>query len=291
MFNRRDALNRGFCFAALNSALGKHAYPQDALTQPRVIVDTNVSLFQWPFRRLPLDDFDLLAAKLQSLGVTQVWASSFEGLLQRNISAVNQRLAAACKAREQFIAIGAINLSLPDWEEDLRRCVEDHRMPGVRIYPNYHGYSLADPRFADLLRRTAAAKCLVQLTVAMEDTRTQNKLVQIADVNLSPLPELMSQIPAARVQLLNYRPQPAILKLFANTPGIYFDVARIEGTDGVPQLVRELPPGRVLYGSHAPFLIPEAALIRVHESGQLGSQDLRDLLAHNADRLLGRQSS
>ena len=74
---------------------------------------------------------------------------------------------------------------------------------------------------------------------------------------------------------------------FGKTPGVYFDAARVDGTDGVPLLVQSVPPGRVMFGSHAPFLIPEAALIRVHESAVLDEASLRAVLAENGEHFFG----
>ena len=102
-----------------------------------------------------------------------------------------------------------------------------------------------------------------------------------------PLPKLMSDHPGARVQLLNLRPRAAQIDLLAKIPGVYLDTSRVEGTDGVPALLGKMPAGRVLFGTHAPLLIPEAALIRTHESAILDEKVLRGLLAVNAQAFLG----
>lgn len=285
MINRRDVLHLG-ASAAASVLVSNEARPDDDHPAPLRVVDTNVSLFQWPFRRLPLDEPGKLVAKLRSLGIAQAWAGSFEGLLHRDIAGVNRRLVETCEGFTELIAIGSVNVQLPNWVDDLQRCIEVHDMLGVRLHPNYHGYELNDPRFAELLKRATSAGRFVQLAAAMEDTRTQHPMLQVPDVDLAPLPDVMSGIAGARVQLLNYRLAGSPFESLAKTPGLYFDTARVEATDGVPNLVKRLPPGRVLFGSHAPFLIPEAALIRVHESGQLDEAALREVLSQNAERVL-----
>ena len=285
MLNRRNVL--GISVSAVTATvLATRTTQAEEDSQAVRIVDTNVSLFQWPFRRLPLDEIDALVAKLRSLGIGQAWAGSFEGLLHRDLSSVNARLAEACASRPELIAVGSVNPVLPSWESDLGRCIDLHKMPGIRLHPNYHGYKLDDPRFLALLTLVAAAKRFVQIAVAMEDTRTQHELLRATDVDPAPLAGAMTCIPDARVQLLNFKPRSPQLETFAKIPNLFFDTSRVEGTDGVPELVKRLPAGRVLFGSHAPFLIPEAALIRVHESGQLDNETLGDLLADNAARMV-----
>ena len=183
----------------------------------------------------------------------------------------------------ELVPIGTVNPELPGWEEDLRRCHEKHSMPGIRLHPNYHGYVLDDPRFAQLLRLATAAGLFVQLATTIEDTRTQHPQLQLPDVDLAPLPDVVRDVPGARMQLLHYRPRGAVFEQLAKTTDVMFDTARVDATDGIPKLVKSLSAGRVLFGTHAPFLIPEAALIRVHESGQLNDSELQAVYADNAD--------
>lgn len=269
--------------AHAEEAVQREGQPQQGSAARQPIVDTNVHLFQWPFRRLPLDETGTFVKKLRDLGITEAWAGSFEGILHRDIAGVNARLAEACRKHPELVPLGSINPELPDWQEDLRRCVEEHNMLGIRLHPNYHGYALDDARFAKLLKHATAAGCLVQIAAAMEDSRTQHPMMQVADVDLGPLLNVMRSIPDARVQILGARPRPQLQENFAELPGISFDTSRVEGTDGIAQLVRTLSTERVMFGSHAPFLIPEAALIRIHES-DLGEEDLRLLLAKNAQQ-------
>lgn len=283
--SRRELLVAGMAASALPTlAASVRSDAEAAADWP--IVDTNVSLFHWPFRRLPLDETAALVTKLRSLGVVQAWAGSFEGLLHRDLAGVNVRLASACREHPLLVPIGSINVELPGWKQDLERCRREHDMPGVRLHPNYHGYTLNDPRFADLLQRATAAGMFVQIAASMEDTRTQHAGLQTPDVDLEPLMELVRRIDGARVQILNARPRGALLDSLVNT-GVWFDTARVDGTHGVPQLVAEAGADRVMFGSHAPFLIPEAALIRVHESGELEEPALRQVLGETARRFRG----
>jgi predicted TIM-barrel fold metal-dependent hydrolase len=284
--NRREIL--GLALGAGAVSLARSAASDEPGSESHEsfeIVDSHVGLFHWPFRRLPLDCTDALVRKLGSLAIREAWAGSFDGLLHRDVRQVNERLAEECRKYPMLVPIGSVNLELPGWETELARCAENHRMPGIRLHPNYHGYTLSDSRFDRLLEVATSAGLFVQIATSMEDTRTQHSLVAVPDVDVSPLLELLPRIVGARVQLLNHRLRGTLAEELGKTPGISFDTARIDGTAAVPTLAAGVSAGRVLFGSHAPFLIPEAALIRTHESGAGSVADLRFVLAGNANLL------
>ncbi|MBW3597708.1 MAG: amidohydrolase family protein, partial [Planctomycetes bacterium] len=169
------------------------------------LIDVNVYLGRWPFRRLPHDEPASLTAKLRQKHVKQAWCGSFEGLFHKDITAVNARLADNCRRHGEgfLIPFGSINPKLPDWQGDLQRCIDENRMPGVRLHPSYHGYTLDDPEFVELLKSCAEHRLLVQIVVRMEDERTQHPLARVPTVDTSPLQDATADLPSLQVMLLN----------------------------------------------------------------------------------------
>jgi predicted TIM-barrel fold metal-dependent hydrolase len=249
------------------------------------VIDTNVSLHRWPFRHVAGDDPASLAARLRQKGVTQAWACSFDALLHRDIGAVNARIAEDCRkyGAGMLAPIGSVNPKLPDWQEELRRCQQLHRMGGIRLYPNYHGYTLADPAFRELLALAAGRGMLVQVVLVMEDTRTQSELARVPNVDPAPLPDALATVPQARVMLLNGHRVPQAKRLAE--ANVHFDIAMVEGVGGVAKLAAEVSPGRVVFGSHFPFFYLESAALKVKEAG-LPEDQTRAIREGNAQALL-----
>jgi predicted TIM-barrel fold metal-dependent hydrolase len=255
----------------------------------RELIDVNVNLSRWPMRRLPCDDTRELAAKLRSHGVTQAWAGSFDGLLHKDLASVNSRLADECRrhGRGLLLPFGSINPMLPDWEEELRRCAEEHHMPGIRLHPNYHGYKLDHPVFATLLSRAADRRLVVQLAVAMEDERMMHPLLQVPTVDTTPLAGVVRRVPSIRLVLLNalrtFRGKP--LQDLLETGNVFVEIAMLEGVGGVGTLLDQAPNDRILFGSHAPLFYFESALLKIKES-VLTEAQLLAIRAANARRML-----
>ncbi len=254
-----------------------------------MIVDVNVSLSRWPFRRLPCDKTPRLIEKLKKHGVTQAWAGSFDGLLHRDIGGVNARLADECRRCGEglLVPFGSVNPMLPDWTEDLRRCHEDYHMPGIRLHPNYHGYGLKDPACSEVLTLAEKRGLIVQLVVRMNDVRVQHPLMRVPDVDLRALPDLLASRPKLRLVILNALAtlRGAELKRVAAAGNVCFDIATLEGLGGVSGLLGSVPLERIVFGSHFPLFDLEAAVLKMRES-ELTAAQTAAITHGNAERLL-----
>lgn len=256
------------------------------------IIDTNVYLSRWPCRRLPFDETQQLIDQLRQHGMTQAWAGSFDALLHKDVEGVNRRIAAECRQLGDglLLPVGCVNPTLPDWQEDVRRCAEVHQMQIIRLHPNYHQYPLTDVRFAELLDLTLQHQLIVQIAIRMEDTRTQHPLLRVPDVDLAPLPALLKTRSALRLMLLNSLQvvRGPLLAELASLPNVALEIATQEGVGGISRLLSQFPLERVLFGSYFPFFLLQSSLLKLQES-ELGAE-IQKLVTHrNAELFLNRQ--
>lgn len=298
--DRRQFLNRtavaGAALALARSASSAHAAAAPAARAPG-IVDTNVNLFRWPFRKLKYAEPAALVAKLRKHRVVEAWAGSFEALFDKDINGVNERLAAACRDHGAGLlrAFGSVNLAWPDWEEDLRRCHEVFKMPGVRIFPGYQPFDLAHPDLPRLLAIARERRLVVQVVLGLEDPRVHHSALTLLPVVTAPLTAALKAEPVARVQVLHFSGNARgddLNQLMRDTSAA-IDISRWESNGMVGRMIGarpetatpRVPVDRVMFGSHAPFFPLETALLKLVES-PLTALQLHAIMQGNARRLL-----
>ena len=243
------------------------------------IIDTNVNLLDWPFRSLKYGKTKDLVSKLRSHRITQAWAGNFEALFHKDIDGVNARLAEECRVNGEnmLVPFGTVNIAWPDWEEDLRRCHEVYKMPGIRIYPIYQTFNLDTPDFLSLVRKATDRGMMIQIVGDMEDIRHHHPIVEVRDVSFEPLLEVMKQVPEAKVELLywTHRVGRNLLPKIVSDTSIVLDTSRVESVGELGRLIEgnswygksmPVPVERFLFGSHAPYFPVESSLLKLFES-------------------------
>ena len=242
----------------------------DDSAEPSGFIDVNMNLSHWPFRRLPSDNLQNWLRWIRAHGVKQGWVGSFDGLLHKNMSSVNAHLFELCKRQDgnSLLPFGSINPMLPDWEEDLRRCIEEFHMPGIRLHPNYHGYTLENPAFIRLLQLAKERSLIVQLTLLMEDERMMHPRLRVPPVDPKPLLKVVPSIPGLRLILLNALStlRGDTLYQLLKSGEVYVEISMLEGVGGLDNILKTVPINRILFGSHAPYFYFESAALKLKES-------------------------
>ena len=294
--NRRSFLRQSIATAAAASIFAEGS-PAAGTSSASGIIDTNVNLFDWPFRALKYRNTKALVAKLKKHRVIQAWAGSFEALLAKDINGVNERLAVECRryGRGFLVPFGSVNIAWPDWEEDLRRCHEVHHMPGIRIYPGYQPFDLNHPEMERLVQSTVERRLVLQVVFGMEDPRVYHPMINVGPVTFSPLAKLAAAHPEAKIQLLHFpnSPQGADFAEFIKQPKTCVELSRFEGNGAIGRMIGtvqglpslHVPVERILFGSHAPYFPVETAILKLIESPLDGTQ-LQSITHENARRLI-----
>jgi len=296
--DRRDFLKHSLLGVAALS-LADQQPTRAASSKVTGIIDTNVNLFEWPFRTLKYRNTKALVVKLKKHGIIEAWAGSFEALLSKDMNGVNARLAAECREHGSgfLVPFGSVNLAWPDWEEDVRRCHEVHKMPGLRIYPGYQPFDLDHPAMESLVKMTADRGLILQVVFGMEDPRVHHPIINVGPVTFAPLLKAVKATPKAKLQLLHFAgwsPGLDLSEFMAKTNTV-IDISRLEGNGAIGRMVGSiagLPSlrvsiDRIVFGSHAPYFPVETALLKLIES-PLDVQQLQAIMQGNARRLLPR---
>jgi len=271
-------------------------------------IDTNCHLGHWPFRKLTHADAGGLLSLMDRHGVDQAWVGAFEGLLYRDCGQANRDLLARIAGHEdRLVPWATINPSFPAWEDDLREALEAG-MAGVRLYPNYHGYGLADACaqefFVALSGRDArSTPSRDARSTPSRDARSTPPPVAIyhkfVDERLHHWTCLVPPVDMDLAPLVNDFPQQRFLLCGCGMPHaqalaetirrghVYMEISRLEGVEGVRLLIDTTGLEHVVLGSHAPYFYVEAAHLKLMESG-LSNAERAHILQENPARLLDR---
>lgn len=253
------------------------------------MIDANCQLGAYPFRRLPFETASALLRKMDQLGVERAAVSRLEAVFYKDVQVANEELFGIVgQHTDRFWPIATLNPTWPGWEDDFTAC-QEAGMRGVRLHPNYHGYSPASLEAVQLVERTAALGLPVVITVGIEDVRHHHHQFPIPDVSPGEIAQLINYLPEAPYLIAGaiYGVCLAVEGLLENPTTVHYELSRVQGPVGdVELLVERLGARRVLFGSNLPLGIPESARLSIDTANIPESE--KDLIRYaNALRLFG----
>ena len=244
-----------------------------------MIIDINTSFGRWPFQKFGVNSTQALAKHLHTAGITKALVSSIDGILYPDPAVYDAGLFKAVKSTPMLIPVPTINPGLTNW----RKTLEANSLKAVKIIPNYHNYPLTDPAVGQLMEVLAERKIPLMIQIRVDDERNQYPLMKIPGVDWQ-----------AVVQLANTFHNVSIVCLFAylgeavelaqKTGNVHVDISFIETFQTLPALLRKIPPERILFGSHTPFLYTESAVMKL-KAARLAAKSYKAIASVNARRL------
>lgn len=246
-----------------------------------MIIDCNVGFGPWPFARFAEDTPARLAGLLTGSGIDHALVSSVEAVLYEEPAECNGELEKKLRRHAGLLAVPVVNPRVASAASIMSR------QPAPKAYkliPNYHNYSLWDERAGALCSQAAARGVPVLIQMRVEDERSQYELMKVPGVPVNDVIGLARRIPGLTVVALCPYFEEAVT--LAAAPGVYVDISFTEILDTLRQLCDKAPSDKIVFGSHAPWLYPQAAAAKLRLCSISDSQ--RELIGwRTASRLFG----
>lgn len=261
-----------------------------------MIIGYVTSLGNFAFRHVPDSDPAGLADLLDAEGIDRALVSSLETIMYRNVQKGNELLAERIGPfNDRFIGAAVVNPIYAEPVEDLRVCIEKWHMRAVRLLPNYHGYSLNDPRVGHLLAACGELQVPVSIVFRVEDERQRHWLIDPGRVDAEQAAAQIAQFPQVNFVLERARfgevksvlkTAPDASNLFVETSGRFL---LGPPSAGLREVIDAIGPERVLFGTDMPLQYGRAAILKI-ESLELSRQQKENVMGANAARLLTLES-
>lgn len=229
-----------------------------------MLIDVNTYIGHWPFRQLRHNTADALVRRMDERGIDMAVVASIDGILYKNVHPANESLSAQVQPfRDRLIPFATLNPTYPGWQEDLRRCAEDLRLSGLRLYPHYHGYRLGDPEALTLIDAATALGWAIQVPMRVVDRRQRHKWDLAEDLAADEIYAALAQCPGACWMWLNSLGLDGA-RLPAEGPFLV-EISRMTAVlqRNIQALIETAGTEHLAFGTGMPFKVPEPALLKL----------------------------
>ncbi len=254
-----------------------------------MVIDFSCTVGPWAFRRLPVTTAEGTRKALRRECIDRAVVSSLPAVLYKNPHQGNVHLIEEIGRRSRtFIPFAVLNPEFPGWEEDLRRCAEDLGLRGLRLYPNYQGYSLRRRAARNLFARAADLGWPVVVSVRLEDERYHHWRMKVKATPVAYVAEAALKVPDVTVVLSggSYADIKAFFRTVGDAPNAFAEIGWLKSPlEAVATCVREFGAERLLMGTNFPLMVPWCGTEKVRRA-HIPEAAKRAILGENAARIL-----
>lgn len=217
------------------------------------LIDTNVNLGPWPFTPAPDRTGLELAAHLRARGIRRALVSHLGTVFQPEPMVTNRQLFATVRRTPNLLPVPTINPALANWREQLAECLAAGPIRAVKIFPNFHNYSLASRRLDAFMAAIADAKIRLIVNVRLEDERHRYFALKIKGVPVKQMDAFLARHPRHHVLFAGiYKGE--VDKLAAKHANFSAEISFLEITNVLEVTLRTFPARRLMLGTATPLL-------------------------------------
>jgi predicted TIM-barrel fold metal-dependent hydrolase len=249
------------------------------------LIDTNVSLGEWPFGTVGITSGRRLREHLAASSIDTALVSHLATILNPEPDHGNQRLFKALRNEPALVPVPVINPALADWRDLLDQYRESHGIKAVKVYPNFHRFRLASTAMDRLVEYTRKHQIRLLVNIRMVDERHQYFGLKIDGVTLKSLTAFSRRHGDLSFLCLGlYRPE--ILELADQCGNFLTDFSFADWQFMLEEVLAKLSVDRVFFGSHSPIMITQSIADQLTRS-PLAPAKIRKIGRDNARKFFG----
>jgi hypothetical protein len=249
----------------------------------KMIIDINAFTGNWPFYPVK-GDIESVCNSLRKYSVEKIFLSSLDAVWCRNPHIFNDKLYKSVEGFDYIWPVPVLDPTIATWRRELDYAKKHPKVKLIRLLPAYSPYKLSDAD--ELLNSLAKANLGAIIQTRMEDTRRQHPLAQIQDVPIREIVDVAERHSKLKVIIGGARKGDilSIKNRLLDLPNLYADTSQAEGINGLKEIVESGLTCKLVFGSHAPLLIPHSALVRV--IADLDDETSSAILWENANKIV-----
>lgn len=243
------------------------------------IIDVNASAGFWPVQEHSFGSLEALHQAFEQLNVSDVLISAIESILAPEPDRGDLRLFEKLVRFPRFRAVKTVNPILANWERTAGEAASNHSVAAIKLFPNYHAYSLQSTSVERVCRFALDNRIPVLVQMRVNDERNQPPFLQVASVGAADISELSRRFPENTIiALCAYNSE--LKELAGGSSRLLVDTAFLDGVAPFGEIEPAMAESRFVFGSHAPFLYPDAAALKLRHN-TLSESSRRGMAAGN----------
>ncbi|MCC6424567.1 MAG: hypothetical protein IT447_13920 [Phycisphaerales bacterium] len=225
-------------------------------------IDVNAGAGFWPIQAFTDRNLAEQEKTFSSLAIDEVWLSAIESILFPEPDTHDLALFERLTDFPRFRPVKTVNPLLANWRRALVDAKRRFPLSAIKLFPNYHGYSLQSPLMMEVCAAASELSLPILIQMRVNDERNQPIFMQVRGVDAAEVAQFSRQFSALpTIALCPYGGE--IARLAEGSTNLLVDFSFLDGCDTFASFDGDLPMDRIVFGSHSPFLHAKAARMKL----------------------------